>query len=211
MTTAVQIVLASKNPGKIKEIRQILQSVDPWTQVLGLDNFPELDDIPEPGSTFQENALHKARYVCRKTGLLSLADDSGLEVDALQGAPGVYSARYSGPEATDQENNQKLLQELQTVPLAKRSARFVCVLALFAPSQEYLLSQGSWEGRITLQPRGLHGFGYDPLFEDPTLGQTAAELPPEQKNKLSHRAQALEQFLRNWPGFLQKLGLERNS
>ncbi|MGM0425579.1 MAG: XTP/dITP diphosphatase [Thermodesulfobacteriota bacterium] len=207
MHSSLQLVLASRNQGKIQEIKAILQGVKPGIQVLGLDSFPALGSIPEPGSTFQENALHKARLVAEKTGLLSLADDSGLEVDALQGAPGVYSARYSGPNAPDQKNNQKLLQELQSVPLQQRSARFVCVLAICAPGGEYSLSQGTWEGRITMQPRGDKGFGYDPLFEDPNLGKTAAELEPEEKNRLSHRAQALEDFAKKLPGFLQKLQL----
>lgn len=207
MTYNAQLVLASRNQGKIQEIKDILKEVQPGIQVLGLDSFPELGKIPEPGSTFQENALHKARLVCKQTGLLSLADDSGLEVDALQGAPGVYSARYSGAQASDNENNQKLLQELESVPIQDRSARFVCVLALCAPKGEYLLSQGTWEGRIAVQPRGSKGFGYDPLFEDPNLGKTAAELDPEQKNRLSHRAKALEDFLQNFPGFLQRLKL----
>ncbi|MFO8031309.1 MAG: XTP/dITP diphosphatase [Desulfohalobiaceae bacterium] len=207
MHSSLQLVLASRNQGKIQEIKAILQGVKPGIQVLGLDSFPALGSIPEPGSTFQENALHKARLVAEKTGLLSLADDSGLEVDALQGAPGVYSARYSGPNAPDQKNNQKLLQELQSVPLQQRSARFVCVLAICAPGGEYSLSQGTWEGRITMQPRGDKGFGYDPLFEDPNLGKTAAELEPKEKNRLSHRAQALEDFAKKLPGFLQKLQL----
>lgn len=207
MQSSPQLVLASRNQGKIQEIKEILQSVQPKIQVLGLDSFPELGSIPEPGSTFQENAMHKAKTVCQATGLLSLADDSGLEVDALHGAPGVYSARYSGPQARDQENNQKLLQELKSVPLQQRSARFVCVLALCSPEGEHLLSQGTWEGRITLHPRGAQGFGYDPLFEDPRLGKTAAELKPEEKNRLSHRALAFKDFLQKFPGFLQRLQL----
>jgi XTP/dITP diphosphohydrolase len=207
MTYNSQLVLASRNQGKILEIKDILKKVQPGIQVLGLDSFPELGKIPEPGSTFQENALHKARLVCNQTGLLSLADDSGLEVDALQGAPGVYSARFSGAQASDKQNNQKLLQELKPVPIQDRSARFVCILALCAPNGEYLLSQGTWEGRIAVQPRGSKGFGYDPLFEDPSLGKTAAELDPEEKNRLSHRAKALEDFLQNFPEFLQRLQL----
>ncbi|MFP4671451.1 MAG: XTP/dITP diphosphatase [Desulfohalobiaceae bacterium] len=205
MKPALQLVLASRNQGKIQEIRDILHRVQPDFQVLGLDNFPELGSIPEPGSTFQENALHKARAVCEATGLMSLADDSGLEVDALNGAPGVYSARYSGPKATDQNNNTKLLQELQDVPPGKRRARFVSVLALWAPDGQYLLSQGAWEGRIALQPRGSKGFGYDPLFEDPELGKTAAEMDREEKNSRSHRGRALEDFVSKLPEFLQKL------
>ncbi len=201
----VQVLLASNNPGKIKEIKDILQNVHPDLQVLSLDSFPELTDIPEPGHTFQENALHKAQYVCSKTNLPALADDSGLEVDALQGEPGVYSARYSGPNATDEENNKKLLQNLQPMPWSGRSARFVCVLAIAEPGGHYMLSRGYWEGRIALEPRGSKGFGYDPLFVDPGLGLTAAEMSPAEKNKISHRARALEEFAANFPDFLQHL------
>ena len=156
-----------------------------------------VDDVPETGLTFVENALIKARHACAVTGLPALADDSGLIVDALDGAPGLYSARYAGSPTDDVANNAKLLDALREVPAERRSARFYAVIVLLrhANDPQPLICEGSWEGRIIDAPRGSHGFGYNPVFLDETLGLTAAEMLPEQKNGRSHRAKALRLLL----------------
>lgn len=215
------IVLATRNKGKIAELSAMLaaalqtgptENAD-QLQVLGLDAFPEIGEIPEDGDTFEENALHKACVVSKATGLVAVADDSGLEVDALHGRPGVYSARYSadqpGAEALtglerDQANNDKLLRELDGVPMDQRSARFRCVMAACAPNGQSLTRHGAWEGRIALTPEGNQGFGYDPLFIDPELNCTSASLDREAKNARSHRGKALMALLEAWPAFWQK-------
>lgn len=198
-----KIILATGNPGKLREFRTLLAGLE-------LEIAPQSDfampDIAETGLTFIENALLKARNAALHTGLPALADDSGLAVDALNGAPGLYSARYAGTGADDSANIAKLLDELCGVPLEQRTARFVCVLALVRhPADPIpLICQGSWEGLILDQPRGAGGFGYDPVFFVPTEQQTAAELTPEAKNRLSHRGQALAQLRRQlmqWRAF----------
>jgi XTP/dITP diphosphohydrolase len=166
-------------------------------EILSLADFPDIPDIPEDGKTFLENALIKARTVSETTGEAVLADDSGLEVDALGGAPGIYSSRYAGPDATDDKNIRKLLGELQGIPSGKRSAAFRCILVFFRPDGTYETFEGIWPGRIVFEPRGERGFGYDPVFEDPNIGQTAAELPPDVKNVTSHRGRAFAKF-REW-------------
>lgn len=156
---------------------------------------------PEEGREFREIALGKARWASRRAGLPALADDSGLEVDALGGRPGVRSARYAGPGATDAENNRKLLEELRGLPLERRRARFRCAIALVDPEGWETVVEGVCEGFIALEPRGTGGFGYDPLFWVPEYGRTFAELPPEVKNRISHRGQALRALrgaLRRW-------------
>lgn len=193
------LVLATRNAGKIKELEALLSGLG--FAVLGLGEFPHIGEIEETGATFAENALIKARAVAQATGLVALADDSGLEVDALSGAPGVYSARYSGPAATDESNNLKLLHELNAVPEEKRACRFTSVVAAMAPNGQQLLAQGSWEGRVLAAPRGAGGFGYDPLFLDLELSKSAAELTPAEKNARSHRGRALRALLENWPDF----------
>lgn len=189
MTRARRIVLATGNRGKAREIGAML---GPGWQVL-LQSELGVPPIEETGATFTENALLKARHAAAATGLAALADDSGLEVDALGGAPGVRSARYAGESASDADNVDLLLAELADVADGRRGARFRCVLAFVRSADDAtpLLAQGAWEGRITRRPRGLHGFGYDPVFEDPASGLTAAELPPAVKNERSHRGQAL--------------------
>lgn len=154
--------------------------------------------VEETGRTFADNALLKARHAAAATGLPALADDSGLEVDALGGAPGVSSARYAGPRASDADNVDRLLAELAGVPAARRTARFRCVLAFVrdAADPAPVLAEGAWEGSIAEAPRGLAGFGYDPVFEDPASGLTAAELAPAAKNERSHRGQALRALVR---------------
>jgi XTP/dITP diphosphohydrolase len=201
-TRSDTVVLATRNKGKIAELHALLAGLGP--QVVGLAEFPDIGEIPETGTTFLENARIKARAVCQATGLVSLADDSGLCVDALDGAPGVYSARYSGEDATDAANNAKLLAALADVPEARRTCRFVSVVVAVAPDGRELTAEGVWEGRVTTSPAGQGGFGYDPLFFDPTAGLTAAELSPEAKNARSHRGKALANLVKNWAEFWKK-------
>lgn len=187
------IVLATKNKGKIAELRALLEKSG--ITVKGLADFPDLGDIPETGTTFADNARIKARAVSTALDLPAVADDSGLCVDALSGAPGVYSARYSGENATDQANNAKLLAALAHVPDDARTARFVCAMAAMTPDGRLAESQGAWEGRIAAAPAGDGGFGYDPLFLVPDLGRTAAQLTPAEKNARSHRGLALARLV----------------
>ncbi len=200
-----KVILATRNAGKIRELHDVLQKYG--LIVLGLEAFPHLEDIEETGLTFEENALLKAKYVAEKTGLLAIADDSGLEVDALQGAPGIYSARYSNDmeslphETKDQRNMRKLLQELQDVPSEKRNARFVCAMAACKPQGQHVVVRGTWEGMILESAVGHNGFGYDPVFFDVSLQRSAAELSKEEKNTRSHRGNALEKLLHVWQNF----------
>lgn len=193
-----QIVLATNNAGKRKELCQMLDPHGAGIDVLGLDAFPALGPLSETGATFEANALEKARAVAAATGYIAVADDSGLEVDALEGAPGVYSARYSGPEADDERNNAKLLHELAGLPFEQRSARFRCVLAVVTPDGGETTVEGVWDGYITESPAGSNGFGYDPLFFDPECGCTSAELPSAEKNRRSHRGKALRTLAAQW-------------
>lgn len=197
-----QIVLASGNKGKLKEFSQVLGDLK--LEVLPQSEF-QVSDADETGLSFVENAILKARHAAKATGLPALADDSGLEVDALNGAPGIYSARFSGTEATDEKNNQHLLEKLQGVPAEQRTARFRCVLAFLrhADDPTPLICQGSWEGLILEQLSGNNGFGYDPLFLIPELEKTSAELAPEEKNKISHRGQAVSILKENIKAYLK--------
>ena len=185
------LVLASGNAGKLTELRAMLDD-------LGVAIVPQrelgVDEVPETGTTFVENALIKARHAARVTGLAALADDSGLIVDALGGAPGLYSARYAGSPTDDAANNAKLLQALDGLPAAQRTARFYAVIVLLrhADDPQPLIAEGSWEGRILDTPRGHFGFGYNPVFLDPPSGLTAAEMASGHKNRISHRALALQ-------------------
>ncbi|AGW12575.1 RdgB/HAM1 family non-canonical purine NTP pyrophosphatase [Megalodesulfovibrio gigas] len=203
------LVLATRNPGKLAELQSLLSALDVPVTVLGLDAFADMPDVEETGDTFSDNALLKARAVAAHTGLPAIADDSGLVVDALQGAPGVRSARYGEPfpvDATgaqkDLLNTQKLLHALTDVPDLSRSARFVTVVALASPDGAAVTAQGSWQGRILHEPRGCNGFGYDPVFFDEDAGCTAAELSPQEKNARSHRGQALRHLAALLPAFL---------
>jgi XTP/dITP diphosphohydrolase len=155
-----------------------------------LDDYPDLSEIVEDGTTFLENALKKAKTIAELTGEICLADDSGLEVEALNGAPGIYSSRYAGSGAPDMENIRKLLENLKGVPSAERVAAFRCVLVLCRPDGRYQSFDGRWAGRITEEPVGQGGFGYDPVFFLPESGVTVAELPSEIKNRISHRAES---------------------
>jgi XTP/dITP diphosphohydrolase len=186
----MKVVLATKNAGKAKEIGRILEGSG--VEIISLEGFPGVELPPETGETMEENALLKARAVAEATGLPALADDSGLEVDFLGGAPGVYSARYSGEKATDEENWKKLLRELEGVGGEKRTARFRCALALVGFDENEYLFEGVFEGSIAEAPKGTNGFGYDPVFIANETGRTAAELAPQEKNRISHRAHALE-------------------
>lgn len=189
-----RIVLASNNPGKVREIGQLLADQD-------IEVFPQsefsIPEAEETGLTFVENAILKARHAAQLSGLPAIADDSGIEVDALNGAPGIYSARFAGKGASDEDNLQKLLEELKDVPEEKRSARFQCLMVYLrhADDPTPLICQGTWEGRILFQPRGSGGFGYDPVFYVPTHDCASAELVPEEKNRLSHRGQALRKLV----------------
>ncbi len=187
------IVLASNNPGKVREFGQLLAAARIHVIPQGDRGVPE---VAETGLTFVENAILKARNAARFSGLAALADDSGIEVDALHGAPGIYSARFAGPGASDTDNLVKLLRDLEQVPDAQRTARYQCVLVYLrhADDPTPLICQGTWEGLIGRAPRGDAGFGYDPIFIVPSHGCTAAELAPEVKNRLSHRGQALRQL-----------------
>lgn len=188
-----KLLVASTNDGKIKEIREQLKDFD--FEIIALEKFPQLQDIKEDGGSFKENALKKARLSAKETGLLTLADDSGLEVDALDGRPGIYSARYSGKNASDEKNNEKLLEELKGVPEEKRSARFRCVMAIYDPVNDYKVTvAGKCEGRILESPRGKNGFGYDPLFYVNSEKKAMAEISSDKKNEISHRAVALNKM-----------------
>ncbi|MEZ4555150.1 MAG: XTP/dITP diphosphatase [Caldilineaceae bacterium] len=182
------LLIATHNQGKLREYRALLADLP--LKVVNLDEAGVDFDVDETGTTFAENALLKARAYAAATGLLTWADDSGLEVDALDGAPGVYSARYAGPDATDEDRYRKLLRTLAALPDAPRTARFRCVVALVAPDGAAYTTDGICPGVIIDEPRGSHGFGYDPVFFLPDLGQTMAELPPAAKNRISHRGRA---------------------
>jgi XTP/dITP diphosphohydrolase len=188
-----QLVLASGNAGKLRELSVIL---DDLGYQLHAQSEYGVSEVAETGTTFVENAIIKARHAASLTGLPALADDSGIEVDALDGAPGVYSARFSGPAADDAANNALLVEKLQTVPAAERSARYRAVIVFMrhAGDPSPLICEGSWEGMIQLQPAGDGGFGYDPFFFLPELGCTSAELSATEKNRSSHRGKALTEL-----------------
>ena len=185
----MKVVLASRNRGKLAEIVRLLGERAAGLQLVTIDEVAPQARLDEDGDTFEANALAKARQAAAATGLPAIADDSGLEVDVLDGAPGVYSARYAGEPSDDQRNNQKLLAALRDVPPVRRTGRFRCVAAYVDPvTQIELVRAGACEGQILAAPRGTLGFGYDPLFLVPHLGRTMAELPVDEKNQLSHRA-----------------------
>ena len=200
------LLLATRNQGKIKELEAMLKSFE--LKVVGLEHFPELEDVEETGKTFAENALLKATYAAEATGLYTVADDSGLCVDALDGAPGVYSARYSDHEkdgkiipGTDASNIAKLLKALKDIPQEKRTARFCCAMAACSPDGRTIVATGTWEGHIGFDLKGENGFGYDPVFICNECNRHAAELGPAEKNSRSHRSKALKNLLAEWPNF----------
>ncbi len=200
------VVLATRNQGKIRELAVLLGPFG--VTVKGLDAFPEIGEIAETGSTFAKNALLKASTASKLTGRVAVADDSGLIVDALDGAPGVYSARYgeeAGQLATDERNTQKVLAQTTSVPEGKRACRFISVMAAAAPGGRRIIAEGAWEGTLAREPSGTNGFGYDPVFFDPVIGLTAAAMSPEQKNSRSHRAKACQKLLELWPAFWREV------
>ncbi|MGH2402999.1 MAG: RdgB/HAM1 family non-canonical purine NTP pyrophosphatase [bacterium] len=184
------IVLATRNPGKARELRALLAGLRGDVRLL--DDFPDMPILPESGETFETNAVAKAATVVRLTGCAALADDSGIEIDALGGAPGVHSATFLGPAATDADRNTWVLDRLRGIPEELRTARYRAVVAVATPDGTVRAFEGTCEGHIADEPRGHEGFGYDPIFVIPAKGQTMAELPPEIKNRISHRARALE-------------------
>ncbi|MCL1890316.1 MAG: RdgB/HAM1 family non-canonical purine NTP pyrophosphatase [Desulfovibrionaceae bacterium] len=216
------LILATSNAGKTREFSRLLAPLG--LKILNLKDFPHLPEVEENGSTFLENARIKAEHACAGTGMPAVADDSGLEVEALGGLPGVRSARFSLPEraegpeeardkdepwnspacaalSRDERNNAKILALMEGLPREKRRGRYVCALAAVAPNGAHIAAQGFWEGFILEEGRGKNGFGYDPLFFDPELGRSAAEISLRIKNARSHRAMALRQLLKNWPAF----------
>lgn len=196
--SAARLILATGNPHKVAEIRALLAGAN--VQVAHLGELTDPPELTEPHDSFAENALSKALAVARHTGELALADDSGLMVDALGGAPGVMSARYAGEDASDRELVAKLLAELEGVPMPKRTARFVCALVLASPQGEVGRWVGQVEGFITEEPRGENGFGYDPVFWYPPARITFAQMTPSNKNAVSHRGRALRAFAAELPG-----------
>ncbi len=190
----MNIVLATRNRKKAEELKKIFNDANiPIDNILTLQDFPECPDIKEDGNTFEANAAKKARYVAKYTGMIAIADDSGLEVDVLGGAPGVLSARYAGENADDRANNEKLLSEMKNIPDDKRSARFVCCIALVS-MDEVKTFFGYVSGRIGTETRGERGFGYDPLFYPEGYDRTFAEMNDEEKNAISHRGKAIKEL-----------------
>jgi XTP/dITP diphosphohydrolase len=198
----IELVIATRNTGKFREIQAILAPLG--LKILSLRDFPEIPDIVEDGKTFEENAIKKAAAVARLTGRVAIADDSGLAVDALQGRPGVFSSRYAGEKGTDEERYQKLLKEMAGIPRGKRRAAFICAMAVASPKGKVEVVEGECRGEIAFSPQGSHGFGYDPVFYLPERGKTMAELEPEVKNRISHRARALENLKKLFPNFLKE-------
>ncbi|GAA0483695.1 XTP/dITP diphosphatase [Salinibacillus aidingensis] len=189
-----KVILATRNQGKAAEFKDIFSSIG-----IEIVSLPELDEtipeIEETGDTFEANARIKAEEISKRFSLPVMSDDSGLEVDALNGSPGVYSARYAGLEKNDQKNLEKVLEELKGVEMPERSARFVCVLALARPEKETIAKRGTCEGYIGFEEKGENGFGYDPIFYPENMDRTLAELSPDEKNRISHRRHAIDRML----------------
>jgi len=199
----IKLLVATTNPGKFAEVKDFLRQLP--LEVLSLSDLATWPKIIEDGATFEENALKKARALAEYSGYLTLADDSGLEVDALNGAPGIYSARYCGEEGNDKKNNEKLMHELREIPEEKRTGRFVCALALCAPKSHGMKEwtvRDSCEGRISFELKGENGFGYDPLFFYPSLGKTFGEIDRAIKATVSHRGKALKKLAEMLPSLV---------
>ncbi len=188
----MDILIATRNKGKIREISEILDL--PETRFIGLDSFPDCPDAEENGRTFDDNALIKASQAAYYSGLWAMADDSGLLIDALSGQPGILSARFAGPDADYRDNWMKVLELMQGIPAGKRTARFVCVMCLVGNNNRAFFTRGEIEGTITAEPRGDSGFGYDPIFIPAGSDRTFAEMDPAEKNQISHRALALKKM-----------------
>lgn len=199
-----KLVLATRNQGKILEFRRILDALAPGAiELIGVDQFPDLVDVEETGSTFEENSLLKARYTCQATGLPAIADDSGLCVDVLNGDPGIFSARWAGSHGNDQANLEKVLAQLKDVPDEKRTARFMCVASLVMPDGREHVAEGRFEGHILHAPVGENGFGYDPIFQPVGLSISSAQMSAEEKDLVSHRGKSLRAIA---PHVIQLLG-----
>lgn len=192
-----EVIIATKNSGKAKEFERIFNAKG--IRVKTLLDFPEIEEVEETGTTFEENAVIKAEAIANRLNRMVIADDSGLEIDALEGRPGVYSARYAGTEKNDDANIDKVLEELELVPETERTARFRCVLAVARPGKKTLTFAGVCEGKILGERRGNNGFGYDPIFFVEEEGKAMAELASEQKNQMSHRAKAIKKLEENLP------------
>ena len=187
-----KLVLATRNQGKITEFRRILEELAPGQiELIGVDQFPHLVDVDETGSTFEENSLLKARYTCGATGLPAIADDSGLCVDALNGDPGIFSARWAGTHGDDRANLEKVLHQLAGVPDEKRTAHFMCVASLVLPDGRHQVAEGRFEGHILHAPVGENGFGYDPIFQPLGLSISSAQMSAQEKDLMSHRGKSL--------------------
>ena len=200
-TRMMKLLIATHNPGKVREYQHLLAGL-PLELTYPAQESLDIE-VAETGESFAENAKLKAAAYARASGFLTLADDSGLEVDALGGEPGIHSARYAGQGASDEERYQLLLEKLRGVPWEERTARFRCIIAVATPEGQVHTAEGTCEGIITLAPKGEHGFGYDPVFYLPELDRTMAELPPDVKNRVSHRGQAVREafsFLLNLKG-----------
>ena len=202
-----KLVLATRNQGKIVEFRRILDALAPGAiELVGVDQFPDLVDVEETGSTFEENSLLKARYTCQATGLPAIADDSGLCVDALNGDPGIYSARWAGKHGDDQANLEKVLEQLKDVPDEKRTAYFVCVASLVLPDGREHVAEGRFQGHILRAPVGENGFGYDPIFQPLGLSISSAQMSAEEKDLVSHRGKSLRSIAPHVIQLLASLG-----
>jgi len=202
-----KLLLATRNQGKIVEFRRILDSIAPGEiELVGLDQFPDLHDVEETGKTFHENALLKAREMSEATGLPAIADDSGLCVDALNGDPGIFSARWAGAHGDDRANLEKVLNQLKDVPESERSAYFICVAALYLPNGGTHCEEGRFHGWILDSPVGENGFGYDPIFRPDGLSISSAQMSPQEKDEVSHRGKALRAIAPHVMSALKSLG-----
>ena len=202
-----RLVLATRNKGKLVEFRRILDALAPdEINLVGVDEFPDLIDVEETGSTFEENALLKARYTTNATGLPAISDDSGLCVDFLNGDPGIYSARWAGTHGDDQANLEKLLSELNDVSDDKRTAHFTCVAALAMPDGRTHIEEGLFHGQILHAPVGQEGFGYDPIFQPLGMSISSAQMSPQEKDAVSHRGKALRLIAPHVIQMLRSLG-----
>ena len=202
-----KLVLATRNQGKITEFRRILDELAPGQiELIGVDQFPDLVDVDETGSTFEENSLLKSRYTCAATGLPAIADDSGLCVDFLNGDPGIFSARWAGNHGNDQANIEKLLEQLKDVPDNKRTAHFTCVASLVMPDGREQIAEGRFEGHILHAPVGENGFGYDPIFQPLGLSISSAQMSAQEKDLVSHRGKSLRAIAPHVIQMLASLG-----
>lgn len=190
-----QFLLATRNAGKVREMQRLFAEAGMDAEVIGLDAFPHLEDVEETGATFEENALLKARYAAKESGVPAIADDSGICVDALNGMPGIYSARWSGAHGNDRANLELLLSQISHVPPERRTAQFRCAVALVYPDGRELVVEGRMDGRVIDAPRGDGGFGYDPIFCADGSDRTSAELTPAEKDAVSHRGKAMRALI----------------